>query len=234
MPHPKELEGHGHHHRSRDYEWKEEEADEFLRMARKGARRRYRPIAETVAGHLPGKGEGAVVLDLGCGPALLLPELARLAPRARLVGLDPSRPMLQLAHRVLSGADALPGTYELLEGAAESIPLDDGSVDVVVSLKNLHEWSDAEEGVSEVARVLASGGVLVLADSNGAYPLWKLRALVAFVRLTEGRRATGKYLGPYKDAYTPDQVEVLLSGAGLEVVSSDTRGVEFLYVARRP
>jgi hypothetical protein len=71
-------------------------------------------------------------------------------------------------------------------------------------------------------------------DSNRAYPLWKLRALVTFVRLTEGRRAAGKYLGPYQDAYTPDQVEALLSDAGLVVVSADTRGVEFLYLARRP
>ncbi len=230
----REGHGHRHHHheRSRDHEWKEEDADHFLEQARYDADKRYPPIAVRVAEHAPRHREGPVVLDLGCGPALLLPELAKVLPRARLIGMDPSKPMLSLARRVLE--DAPPGTYQLMEGTAEDIPLEDGSVDAVVALKNLHEWEDANKGMSEVARVLGPGGVLVLRDANKGYPYWKLRLWVTWLRMTRGRIATHGILGPYPDAYTPEQAEALLAEAGLQVLEQDAGSVEFLYVARRP
>jgi len=232
MDHGGEVARHRGHHRhrprSRDYEWPEDEARSFLEQAATDARRRYPPIARLVA---PLLAEGRVLVDLGCGPAMLLPEIAEATPAARLLGVDPSRPMLRLATRVLS--DAPPGSYGLLEGRAEAIPLRDGTVDVVVALKNLHEWEDARQGLAEVARVLRPGGVLVLSDSNRAFPEWRLRLLVAWVRLTQGAEATGRYVGPYRDAYRPHEVEEMLANVSLEVVQARKRGVEFLYLARR-
>lgn len=206
-------------------------ADFFLEQARADADLRYPPIASSVEGLVGGEGS-PLVLDLGCGPALLLPELARVMPEARLVGVDPSSSMLDLARRVLNGA--MEGNYQLLEGRAEDLPMEDGTVDVVVALKNLHEWEDAPRGMSEVARVLRPGGWLYLRDSNRAYPYWRLRLLVGWVRLTRGRIAIHGYLGPYADAYRPEQVDALLTGAGLVVEEADRRSVELMYLARRP
>jgi ubiquinone/menaquinone biosynthesis C-methylase UbiE len=206
-------------------------ADFFLKQARFDADRRYPPVARRVR-ELVGDDGAPVVMDLGCGPALLLPELAKALPRARLVGLDPSGDMLDLARRVLDEAGE--GKIQLLEGRAEDIPMEDGSVDVVISLKNLHEWDDAPRGITEVARVLRPGGWLLLRDSNGGYPYWRLRLLVAWVRLTRGRLATHGYLGPYPDAYRPEQVDPMLEEAGLEVEEADRRSVDMFYLARRP
>jgi ubiquinone/menaquinone biosynthesis C-methylase UbiE len=203
----------------------------FLKQASIDAQRRYPPLAAKVR-DLVGDVEDPVVLDLGCGPAMLLPEIARVLPKARLVGIDPSGAMLELARQVLDGAG--PGNYELKAGRAEDIPLEDGSVHVLVSLKNLHEWEDASRGMSEVVRVLRPGGVLLLQDSNRAYPYWKLRLLVGWIRLTRRRVSVHSYLGPYPDAYRPEQVEAMLSEAGLRVEGSDRRSVELMYVARRP
>ena len=229
-------EGHGHHHhhhqRSQDYEWPEEEAAYFLKLARLDVDKRYPPIAAIVAEHVPGHGDAPVVLDLGCGPALLFPEVTRALPRARLIGVDPSKPMLSLARRVLE--DAGPETYQLMEGTAEDIPLEDGTVDIVVSLKNLHEWEDASRGMSEIVRVLKPGGVLILRATNKGYPYWRLLTLVLWVRLTKGRMATQSILGPYPDAYKPEQAEALLTEAGMPILGSDTGSVEFQYIARRP
>lgn len=223
--------GHSHHSRSRDYEWKREEADHFLGQATFDADRRYPPIARRVASLVEGRPGVPVVVDLGCGPALLLPELAKVLPKIRLIGVDPSRPMLSLAERVLS---QVPLTdYDLKEGKAEGIPLADGSVDVVVSLKNLHEWADVEAGLSEVARVLAPGGHFILQDSNRAYPYWRLRMLVLWLRLSRGAMATRGILGPYPDAYRPEEVDGLLEAAGLDVIEADRGSVEYLYVTRR-
>jgi ubiquinone/menaquinone biosynthesis C-methylase UbiE len=211
--------------------WEDGMAEFFLTQARFESDKRYSPVARAVARLVTGR-EVPVVLDLGCGPAILLPELARVLPSARLVGVDPSGPMLELAERVI--AEAGPGDYQLMEGRAEDIPLADASVDVVVSMKNLHEWEDAPMGMSEVARVLRPGGALYIKDSNRAYPYWKLRMLTTWLRLTKGRIATCGYLGPYPDAYRPGEVEALLSEAGFEVIKADRRSVELSYIARRP
>ncbi|UCC93405.1 MAG: class I SAM-dependent methyltransferase, partial [Thermoplasmata archaeon] len=157
---------------------------------------------------------------------------SRVLPGARLVGIDPSGSMLELARRVLE--EAGPGDYELKAGRAEDIPLEDGSVDVLVSLKNLHEWEDAPKGMAEVVRVLRPGGALVLQDSNRAYPYWRLRLLLVWFRMTGKRVSRHSYLGPYPDAYRPEQVEVLLTEAGLRVEEVDRRSVELSFVARRP
>ena len=223
--------GHGHHHRSRDYSWSREEADRFLEEASFEAGLRYPPIARLVAEAVPPEREGPAVLDLGCGPALLLPHVSKMLPGARLVGIEPSKDMLELARRYLEGFPQV--RYELKEGRAEAIPVEDGSVDVVVALKNLHEWEDAPRGMSEVARVLRPGGTFVLRDSNRAYPYWRLRLLVAWRRLRWGRLGVRGYLGPYPDAYRPREVDVLLQEAGLRVSRADRRSVEFLYVATR-
>jgi ubiquinone/menaquinone biosynthesis C-methylase UbiE len=202
----------------------------FLKQARTDAKRRYPPIAGRVRELMEGV-EEPVIVDLGCGPALLLPELARAMPRAKLVGIDPSGSMLELARRVIEDED--PGAFELKAGRAEDIPLEDGSADVVISLKNLHEWEDASKGMAEMKRVLRPGGVLFLQDSNRGYPYWKLRLLVAWLRLTRRSIATHGYLGPYPDAYRPQEVEDLLKDAGLLVEEADPRSVELKYVARR-
>jgi len=223
--------GHGHgHHRSQEYAWEEESAAFFLEQARFDARRRYPPIADRVK-QLVEDVEEPRIVDLGCGPALLLPELARAIPRARLVGIDPSGSMLELARLVID--EAGPGAYELKAGRAEDIPLEDGRADVVISLKNLHEWEKASQGMSEVARVLRPGGALLIQDINRGYPYWKLRLLVTWLRLTRGRNVIHGYLGPYPDAYRPEQVEALLEKAGLVVEEADPRSVELMYVARR-
>src|SRR5512143_3363192 len=46
---------------------------------------------------LAGVREGETVLDLGCGTGKLTVELARLASKGRVVGIDPSREMLDKA-----------------------------------------------------------------------------------------------------------------------------------------
>jgi ubiquinone/menaquinone biosynthesis C-methylase UbiE len=206
-------------------------ADFFLEQARFDAGRRYPPVADKVS-ELVGDAETPTIVDLGCGPALLLPELVRAVPGARLVGVDPSGSMLQLARRVLEEVDG--GDHSLVGGRAEAIPMGDASVDVMVSLKNLHEWEDAHLGMAEVARVLRPGGVLLIRDSNRAFPYWKLRLLVGWLRLTRGRIATHGYLGPYPDAYMPEDVDRLIRGAGMMVEQADRRSVEMTFVARRP
>jgi SAM-dependent methyltransferase len=107
--------------------------------------------AETVAAAAPGA--GSRVLDLGCGTG----NAAALCVRrgARVIGVDPARRLLELA------ATRVPEA-EFRFGDAAEIPVDSGAIDVVVSVFAVIFAPDAAAAASEVLRVLAPGGRLVL------------------------------------------------------------------------
>lgn len=98
-----------------------------------------------------------VVMDLGCGTGAALRGLRKRYPRARLLGLDISRGMLQQARR------GLPWLRRptLLCADMERLPLRDASVDLVFSSLTLQWSNDPEQVFREVRRVLRPGGVFL-------------------------------------------------------------------------
>jgi SAM-dependent methyltransferase len=92
------------------------------------------------------------VLDLGAGTGKLTQVLA--ARYARVIAVEPLDELRALlAVRVPEA--------EVRAGAAEAIPLDDGSVDAVFAGQAFH-WFANDTAVGEIARVLRAGGVLAL------------------------------------------------------------------------
>lgn len=63
-----------------------------------------------------------------------------------------------------------------MQACAERIPFADRTFDVVISVLRYHCWADHEEGLREIARVLAPGGALVLADRTAPDPVESLVA----------------------------------------------------------
>jgi ubiquinone/menaquinone biosynthesis C-methylase UbiE len=100
------------------------------------------------------------IVDVGCGTGRLLRAAQLQWPNARLVGVDPAAGMIEVARRLNSAA-----SFHL--AMAESLPLPDGSADLVFSTTSFHHWQDRAAGVRQVARVLRTGGHFILAD---AYP----------------------------------------------------------------
>ena len=102
-----------------------------------------------------GVADGDVVVDVGCGPG----TAARVAATrgAKVVGVDPAAVMLRLARWLTLGTRSITWT----EGAAEAVPLPDGSATVVWSISTVHHWSDVDAGLAEARRVLAPGGRLL-------------------------------------------------------------------------
>jgi SAM-dependent methyltransferase len=92
------------------------------------------------------------VLDLGAGTGKLTRQLHQRG--LEVIAVEPSAGMREQLAR------AVPGVA-LLEGAAESIPLPDGSVDAVLVAQAWH-WVDPRRALPEVARVLKPGGRLGL------------------------------------------------------------------------
>jgi SAM-dependent methyltransferase len=106
---------------------------------------------------------GSVVLDLGCGAGTdLLIAAQMVGPDGRVIGVDMTPAMLG---RAAASARAMGlENVELHESLIESLPLEDASVDIVISNGVIDLVPDKEAVFAEIDRVLRPGGRLQLAD----------------------------------------------------------------------
>lgn len=109
---------------------------------------------------------GSVVVDLGCGPANLLIELAKLNPEARFIGVDLSNEMLRFATELRDSLEV--GNVSFVQTDITRIEgIAPHSADVVMSTLSLHhlpERSMLERCANEVARLVKPGGDIHLMD----------------------------------------------------------------------
>lgn len=98
--------------------------------------------------------DARLVVDVGAGTGKFTRTLVAGSGSAEVVAVEPDPAMRSRL------AAALPDV-RALDGTGESIPLDDGSADVVTFAQAWH-WVDPVRGAAEVARVLRPGGVLGL------------------------------------------------------------------------
>jgi arsenite methyltransferase len=106
---------------------------------------------------------GAVVLDLGCGAGTdLLIAAQMVGPPGRAIGVDMTPSMLDLARA--SAREMGLGNVELHEALIEALPLEDESVDVVISNGVIDLVPDKDAVFDEIDRVLRPFGRLQLAD----------------------------------------------------------------------
>lgn len=104
--------------------------------------------------------EGKDVLDIACGEGY---GSAMLAHRARSVkGVDIAGDAVAHASATYQGIHGL----EFMQGNAAEIPLDDNSVDVVVSFETIEHHDRHREMLSEIRRVLRPDGLLVISSPN--------------------------------------------------------------------
>jgi arsenite methyltransferase len=106
---------------------------------------------------------GSVVLDLGCGAGSDVLIAAQMTgPDGRAIGVDMTATMLDRARA--SAAEMGLSNVELHESLIEALPLDDASVDVVISNGVIDLVPDKDAVFDEIDRVLRPGGRLQLAD----------------------------------------------------------------------
>ena len=147
--------------------------------------------------------EGETVLDLGSGGGIdVLLSARRVGPNGRAIGVDMTDEMLALARR--NAADAGAGNVEFRKGTIEALPLDDASVDVVISNCVINLASDKPAVFREIARVLRPGGRMGVSD------------VVADDVLTAEQRAErGSYVGCIAGALSFREFRTGLEAVGL-------------------
>jgi ubiquinone/menaquinone biosynthesis C-methylase UbiE len=171
-------------------------------------RRALKPIAEWMAGRNQRDLRG---LDVGCGTGRLLAFLHDAWPGIRWTGLDLSPPYLTEARRLIGRT----ARVKLIEGAAEKLPFDDASLDLVVSSFLLHELPHEVRlaVLKEMARVLKPDGLVVIVDSmqRGDQPSWD-GLLDLFPHY---------FHEPYYAEYANGHLETWATEAGLTPINSE-------------
>jgi ubiquinone/menaquinone biosynthesis C-methylase UbiE len=161
------------------------------------------------------------VLEIGVGSGRNLPFYSQTAER--VIGLDPSPKLLSMARQV-ARSPLVP--VEFVEGSAEAIPLEDTSVDTVVTTWTLCSIPDAHRSLREMRRVLKPGGRLLFVEHGRAPDAnvrwWQDRLNPAWKRLGGG-------------CHLNRAIETLIEGAGFQFQRIETgymrgpRPMSFMY-----
>jgi len=107
--------------------------------------------------------EGDVVLDLGSGAGIdLLIAARRVGPHGRVIGVDMTDAMLERARANVAQAGV--DNVEVRKGLIEQLPVEDGSVDWVISNCVINLSPDKPRVFAEIARVLKPGGQMRVSD----------------------------------------------------------------------
>lgn len=121
------------------------------------------------------------VLEIGAGGGAMAAEVARRFPRARIVATDVDEAMVATARKRLA---PLGERAHAVQADSAALPFDEAGFDAVLSFLMLHHVGRWERALSEAARVLRPGGVLVGYD---VLDKAIVRALHGF-RTTHGER----------------------------------------------
>lgn len=115
-------------------------------------------------------GRGERVVDVGAGAGIDSLIAGRMVgPEGRVIGVDMTPAMVAKARAAVEAMEAR--HVEFLAGFAESLPVPDGWADIVISNGVLNLLPDKLAALREMARVLAPGGRLHIADITVQKPV---------------------------------------------------------------
>ena len=171
----------------------------------------YQTVAEDVIAFC-GVQSGRVWVDLDTGPGGLGLALLEKVSDGAMVLMDPNADALR---RALDAARqrGFASRVVAVIGSAESIPLSDESVDVVVSRGSFYFWQDRAQGLREIWRILRPGGRAMIGGGLGStYPQW---ARQEFIRRRRESAKSPEEARKFNEARSPETFRRLATEAGL-------------------
>ncbi|MDD2443901.1 MAG: class I SAM-dependent methyltransferase [Desulfotomaculaceae bacterium] len=135
------------------------------------AREVFAPVYPVIAGQIKHK-TGIIrgtCLDIGCGGGYLGIAMTGIT-ELDVYLFDASQEMLKIAAGNIASR-GLEQRIQTLPGDVHKIPLDDNSIDLVISRGSVFFWRDRQKAFQEIHRVLKPGGVAFVGGGFGTEAL---------------------------------------------------------------
>ncbi len=195
---------------------------EFDKIARDIFNPAYTALAEQIKS-ATGITQG-VCLDAGSGGGYLSIALAKVTS-LDIILLDQSEDMQKIADRNIVQAGLEKRLYTI-QADIHKIPLDNCSVNVVVSRGSIFFWEDHVKAFSEIYRVLAPGGVTFIGGGFGSVAIKKkideqMLALDKSWLDTTGKRMNDDTMARFREALhganVPYELKMVEAGFGIMI-----------------
>ena len=174
----------------------------------------FAPWAKILLSIVPARPGGAA-LDVATGPGTVAREAAaHVGPSGRVVGVDISAAMLNVARSFPPEAGAAP--IEYIESTATRLPVPDASFDVAYCQQGLQHMADPHAALREIHRALKPGGRLGVA-------IWAQSPFGLFREVVAGLDLQIDAPQPSTFGREPDDLRAGLSAAGFRDVEVQQR-----------
>lgn len=184
-----------------------------------------------------------VILDVATGTGDVAIEMVRQLEPEKIVGLDLANEMLEVGRRKIKKRQ-MEHIIEMVQGDSEKLPFQDNTFDAVTVAFGVRNFENLEQGLSEMHRVLKTGGqVVVLEFSKPKMPPFKQlynfyfkNVLPVVGRITSKDPKAYSYLYESVQAF-PDGVkfEKILEKTGFKCthITALTLGICSIYYAEK-
>jgi ubiquinone/menaquinone biosynthesis C-methylase UbiE len=159
----------------------------------------YWPVHDAIMAELR-RHPGRRILDVGCGTGQLTARIAHELLGAAVTGCD-------FSHGMLRQATARTRTVRWVRGDAGSLPFRAAAFDAVVSTEAFHWFPDQARAAAELHRVVAPGGIVLVALVNSPAQL-----------VADGLHTASRFIGEPFYWPTADEMRARFEHTGLRVL----------------
>ena len=154
-----------------------------------------------------------VVLEIGFGSGLNLPFYKNIT---KLFALDPSKELYNIANSQIKSFNF---PVEYIQSSAEKIPLEDKTIDCVVSTWSFCSIPNAQIALMEIARVLKTNGKFIFIE-HGESTNKNIAALQKCLTPVWSAIAGGCHLNR--------EIDIIIKEAGFEILKMEKRKASLL------
>ncbi|TWU43860.1 Demethylrebeccamycin-D-glucose O-methyltransferase [Novipirellula aureliae] len=163
---------------------------------------------------------GSRLIDLGCGPGLILIEIAKHDPDVQIMGVDSSTEMLDMAKQQIDFAGLL-DRISLQQGDATTMKeFADEMADTVVSNSLIHHLADPITGLRSALRLVKPGGRVFIRDLFRPESETEVERLVSLYASEEPEAAQQLLRQSLHAALSLHEIRGLMEAVGMDATAA--------------
>ncbi len=183
--------------------------------------------------------QDGIFLDLATGTGDMVVEMKKQKPEAKILALDPAIRMLEVAQQKFKrkGID----NVTLILGKGEDIPAKNQSISGISIAFGIRNVSERKKALSEMARVLKKGGILVILEFSKPHGLFGkvydfyFKKILPFLGAIFSKNRSAYIYLPESVEKFPEPTkfaeEILSAGFKKVIIEPFTKGICICYIA---